>query len=200
MLALPLVIGFPTVIDGRPDKIVENLPIIRPTIMGAVPRIFEKVHGASWTWRLSSEASKSVCSRAIDVGLQGVSRTAGGSSCFAPLLAVAQKVADRLVFSTIRDRFGGRVRFFISGSAPLDRDVAQWFDAVGVVLEGYGLTETSAASSLNRRMPIGFGTVGWTLPETECRSPSDSEVLLKGPGVMSGYHDLPDATAEAIDS
>ena len=201
MLALPLVIGFPTVIDGRPDKIVENLPIIRPTIMGAVPRIFEKVHG-----RIMDVASqqrglkKRLFEWAIDVGLR-VSRARQAGHRVSPLLAVAHKVADRLVFSTIRDRFGGRVRFFISGSAPLDRDVAQWFDAVGViVLEGYGLTETSAASSLNRPHAYRFGTVGWTLPETEVQIASDGEVLLKGPGVMSGYHDLPDATAEAIDS
>ena len=111
------------------------------------------------------------------------------------------KLADRLVFSTIRQRFGGRLRFFISGSAALDRDVAQWFDAVGVVvLEGYGLTETSAASSLNRPHAYRFGTVGWTFPNTEVKIADDGEVLLKGPGVMSGYHDLPEATAEAIDA
>jgi long-chain acyl-CoA synthetase len=116
-------------------------------------------------------------------------------------LALQNAIADRLVFSTIRQRFGGRLRFFISGSAALDRDVAQWFDAVGtVVLEGYGLTETSAASTLNRPEAYRFGTVGWTLPETDVKIADDGEVLLKGPGVMSGYHDLPEATAESITS
>lgn len=201
MLAVPLVVGFPTVIDGRVDKIVENLAIIRPTFMGAVPRIFEKVHGRI-TEMIAEEGGvkKRLFDWAIDVGLQ-VSRAKQAGMRISPLLAVQHKLADRLVFSTIRQRFGGRLRFFISGSAALDRDIAQWFDAVGVVvLEGYGLTETSAASSLNRPQAYRFGTVGWTFPETDVKIADDGEILLKGPGVMSGYHDLPDATAEAIDS
>ena len=93
------------------------------------------------------------------------------------------------------------MRFFISGSAALDREIAQWFDAVGViVLEGYGLTETSAASTINRPAAYRFGTVGWTLPQTDVKIAEDGEILLKGPGVMNGYHDLPEATAEAIDA
>ncbi|WP_059020295.1 long-chain fatty acid--CoA ligase [Mycobacterium sp. M26] len=200
MLALPLVIGFPTVIDGRVDKIVENLAIIRPTFMGAVPRIFEKVHGRI-TEMMAEEGGvkKRLFDWAIDVGLQ-VSRAKQAGHRVGPLLALQHKIADRLVFTTIRERFGGRLRFFISGSAALDRDVAQWFDAVGaIVLEGYGLTETSAASSLNRPQAYRFGTVGWTFPYTEVKIAEDGEILLKGPGVMSGYHDLPEATAEAID-
>ncbi|WP_167103109.1 long-chain fatty acid--CoA ligase [Mycobacterium sp. DL592] len=200
MLALPLVIGFPTVIDGRVDKIVENLAIIRPTFMGAVPRIFEKVHGRI-TEMMAEEGGvkKRLFDWAVEVGLQ-VSRAKQAGHRVGPVLALQHKLADRLVFNTIRERFGGRLRFFISGSAALDRDVAQWFDAVGaIVLEGYGLTETSAASSLNRPQAYRFGTVGWTFPYTEVKIAEDGEVLLKGPGVMSGYHDLPEATAEAIE-
>ena len=201
MLALPLVIGFPTVIDGRVDKIVENLAIIRPTIMGAVPRIFEKVHGRiNEMMAKEGGVKKKLFDWAIGVGLQ-VSRAKQAGQRRSPLLAVQYKLADRLVFSKIRDRFGGRLRFFISGSAALDRDIAQWFDAIGVVvLEGYGLTETSAASSLNRPHAYRFGTVGWTFPQTEVKIADDGEIMLKGPGVMSGYHDLPEATAEAIDA
>jgi len=201
MLAMPLVMGFPTVIDGRVDKIVENLAIIKPTFMGAVPRIFEKVHGRI-TDMMAEEGGvkKRLFDWASEVGLQ-VSRARQAGHRVGPLLAMQHKLADRLVFSTIRQRFGGRLRFFISGSAALDRDIAQWFDAVGaIVLEGYGLTETSAASSLNRLHAYRFGTVGWTLPYTDVKIADDGEVLLKGPGVMSGYHDLPEATAEAIDS
>jgi long-chain acyl-CoA synthetase len=92
------------------------------------------------------------------------------------------------------------LRFFISGSAALDREIAQWFDAIGVVvLEGYGLTETSAASVLNRPNAYRFGTVGWTFPQTEVKIAGDGEILLKGPGVMDGYHDMPEATAETIE-
>ena len=201
MLALPLQIGFPTVIDGRVDKIIENLTVIRPTIMGAVPRIFEKVHGRINEMMIKEGGvKKRLFDWATGVGLQ-MSRVRQAGERPSPLLAVQHKLADRLVLSTIRDRFGGRMRFFISGSAALDREIAQWFDAVGViVLEGYGLTETSAASSINRPSAYRFGTVGWTLPQTEVKIAEDGEILLKGPGVMNGYHDLPEATAEAINA
>ena len=200
MLALPLVIGFPTVIDGRVDKIVENLAVIRPTIMGAVPRIFEKVHGRINEMMVKEGGfKKTMFDWAVGVGLQ-VSRARQAGHSVSPLLAAQQKVADKLVLSKIRDRFGGRLRFFISGSAALDRDIAQWFDAIGVVvLEGYGLTETSAASSLNRPSAYRFGTVGWTLPQTDVKIAQDGEILLKGPGIMNGYHDMPEATAETIE-
>jgi len=200
MLALPLAIGFPTVIDGRVDKIVENLAIIRPTIMGAVPRIFEKVHGRiNEMMAKESGVKKSMFDWAMGVGLH-MSRVKQAGERPSPLLALQHKIADRLVFSTIRQRFGGRLRFFISGSAALDREIAQWFDAIGiVVLEGYGLTETSAASSINRPHAYRFGTVGWTFPQTEVKIAEDGEILLRGPGIMNGYHDLPEATAETIE-
>jgi len=201
MLALLLAIGFPTVIDGRVDKIVDNLAIIRPTIMGAVPRIFEKVHSRINEMMVKEGGiKKKLFDWAIDVGLQvSRARQAGGRP--STLLSAQYALADKLVLGKIRDSFGGRLRFFISGSAALDREIAQWFDAIGVVvLEGYGLTETSAASSLNRPLAYRFGTVGWTLPQTEVAIADDGEILLKGPGIMNGYHDLPEATAEAIDA
>ncbi|WP_313676180.1 long-chain fatty acid--CoA ligase [Mycolicibacterium sp.] len=200
MLALPLAIGFPTVIDGRVDKIVENLAIIRPTIMGAVPRIFEKVHGRiNEMVAKEGGVKKTMFDWAVGVGVQ-VSRVRQAGQTVNPILAAQYKLADKLVLSKIRDRFGGRLRFFISGSAALDREIAQWFDAIGiVVLEGYGLTETSAASVLNRPTAYRFGTVGWTLPQTEVKIAEDGEIMLKGPGVMEGYHDMPEATAETIE-
>ena len=200
MLALPLAIGFPTVIDGRVDKIVENLAVIRPTIMGAVPRIFEKVHGrVSETMAKETGLKKHLVDWAVKVGLE-TSRVKQSGQRPSAALAAQFKLADRLVFAKIRDRFGGRLRFFISGSAALDREIAQWFDAIGVVvLEGYGLTETSAASTLNRPSAYRFGTVGWPMPQTDVKIADDGEILMKGPGVMDGYHNLPDATAEAID-
>ncbi|MFN8070813.1 MAG: long-chain fatty acid--CoA ligase [Mycobacterium sp.] len=200
MLALPLQVGFPTVVDGRVDKIVENLAIIKPTIMGAVPRIFEKVHGRiNDMMAKEGGVKKTLFDWAIGVGLQ-VSRAKQAGERVSPLLAGQYKLADKLVLSTVRERFGGRLRFFISGSAALDREIAQWFDAIGIpVLEGYGLTETSAASSLNRPIAYRFGTVGWTLPQTEVKIAEDGEILLRGPGVMNGYHDMPEATAETIE-
>jgi long-chain acyl-CoA synthetase len=200
MLALPLAVGFPTVVDGRVDRIIENLAVIRPTIMGAVPRIFEKVHGRiSEMMANEGGVKKTLFDWAIGVGVH-VSRVKQTGATVNPLLAAQYKLADKLVLSKIRDRFGGRLRFFISGSAALDRDIAQWFDAIGVVvLEGYGLTETSAASSLNRPSAYRFGTVGWTLPQTDVKIAEDGEILLKGPGIMDGYHNMPEATTETIE-
>jgi long-chain acyl-CoA synthetase len=201
MLALPLQIGFPTAIDGRVERIVDNLATLRPTIMGAAPRIFEKAHAhIESTVAERGRLSKKMFDWAIRLGLK-VSETRQAGKKPSVFSALAYKVADRAVFSTIRERFGGRLRFFVSAAAALDRDVAQWFDAVGiVVLEGYGLTETAAASFINRPNAYRFGTVGWPFPATEARIADDGEILLRGPGLMTSYHDLPDATAEALDA
>ncbi|ORW85928.1 AMP-dependent synthetase [Mycobacterium sp. IEC1808] len=200
MLALPLLIGFPTAIDGRVEKIVDNLAVLHPTVMGAAPRIFEKAH-ARIEQMIAEEGGlkKRIFDWSIRVGLKvSAARQAGEKPSLAASLAY--RVADRLVFSTIRERFGGRVRFFVSAAAALDRNVAQWFDAVGItVLEGYGLTETSAASFINRPNAYRFGTVGWPFPATEVNIADDGEIMLRGPGVMTSYHDLPEATAEALD-
>ena len=200
MLALPLLVGFPTAIDGRVDKIVDNLAVLHPTVMGAAPRIFEKAH-ARIEQMIAEQGGlkKRIFEWSIGVGLRvSAARQAGEKPSLASSLAY--RVADRLVFSTIRERFGGRIRFFVSAAAALDRNVAQWFDAVGItVLEGYGLTETAAASFINRPNAYRFGTVGWPFPATEVKIADDGEILLRGPGVMTSYHDLPDATAEALD-
>jgi long-chain acyl-CoA synthetase len=201
MLALPLLIGFPTAIDGRVDRIVDNLASLHPTFMGAAPRIFEKAH--AHIEQIVAEQGplrQRIFDRAIGVGLRvSQARQAGKKPSLT--LSLAYKVADRLVFSTIRERFGGRLRFFVSAAAALDRNVAQWFDALGIiVLEGYGLTETSAASFVNRPNAYRFGTVGWPFPATEVKIADDGEILLRGPGVMTSYHDLPDATAEALEA
>ena len=199
MLALPLQIGFPTAIDGRVERIVDNLATLHPTIMGAAPRIFEKAHAR--VQKMAAEQGrlrKKMFDWSIAVGMKvSAARQAGKRPSLASSLAY--KVADRLVLSTIRQRFGGRLRFFVSAAAALDRDVAQWFDAVGiVVLEGYGLTETAAASFINRPNAYRFGTVGWPFPATEVKIADDGEILLRGPGLMTAYHDLPDATSKAL--
>ncbi|MGW0176750.1 AMP-dependent synthetase/ligase [Rhodococcus sp. NPDC003322] len=201
LLTLPLQIGFATAVDGRVDRIVDNLAIVKPTFMGAAPRIFEKAYARIvGTVEAEGGVKKRIFDWAIGVGLD-VSKARQAGKPLSRMQKAQNAIADRLVFRTIRDRFGGRLKFFISGSAPLDRDVAQWFDAVGIiVLEGYGLSETSAASLVNRPSAYRFGTVGWPIPGTDVRIADDGEILLKSPGVMSGYHHNPDATAEALEA
>lgn len=199
LLTLPLQIGFPTAVDGRVDKIVENLAVVHPTFMGAAPRIFEKAY-ARIESMMEEEggAKKRIFDWAVGVGSRvGQARRDGTAPGRRDKLM--HPLADRLVFSTVRERFGGRLRFFISGSAPLNPSIGKWFDAIGIpVLEGYGLTETAAASCVNRPHSNRIGTVGRPVPGTEVAIAADGEVLIKGPGVTTGYHNRPDATAEAL--
>jgi long-chain acyl-CoA synthetase len=191
--------GFATAVDGRVDKIIENLAIVRPTFMGAAPRIFEKAHGRIVTMQAAEGGIKEkIFKQAFAVGLKVDQLKREGKSV-PLLLQVQHAVFDKLVFSKIRERFGGRVRFFISGAAALNREVAEWFHAAGIViLEGYGLTESSAGSFVNYPDDYRFGTVGPVVTGSEVRIAEDGEVLIKGPGVMEGYHNLPDQTAEAL--
>ncbi len=199
LLSAQLAIGFPTAVDGRVDKIIENLAVVRPTFMGAAPRIFEKAHGRIMTMTAKEGgAKKRIFDSAFAVGRRVEALEADGRPVPRRLRA-AHAVADKLVFSKIRARFGGRVRFFISGAAALNRDVAEWFHVAGIlILEGYGLTETSAGSAVNLPDSYRFGTVGPVFPGTEARIAEDGEVLLRGPGVMEGYHNNSGATAEVL--
>ncbi len=194
-------IGFPTAIDGRLDEIVANLGVIRPTFVCAVPRIFEKVHAKVVSGAREGGAAKAaIFSWAIDVGLRHAKLVRGGK---APGLALAAQraLADRLVFRKVRAIFGGRLQFFISGSAPLSKDIAWFFEAMGIViLEGYGLTESSAATHCNLPWSNRIGTVGPPFPGTEVRIEGDGEILMRGPWIMRGYRGLPTETAEALDA
>ena len=199
LLCSQLGVGFPTAVDGRVDKIIENLAIVKPTFMGAAPRIFEKAHGRIVTMQAAEGGAKEkIFKQAFAVGLKVDKLKREGKSVPLPL-KVQHGLFDKLVFSKIRDRFGGRVRFFISGAAALNSEVAEWFHAAGInILEGYGLTETSAGSFVNRPDNYKFGTVGLVLTGTEAKIAEDGEVMIKGPGIMDGYHNLPEQTAEAL--
>ncbi|MDQ3480710.1 MAG: AMP-binding protein, partial [Actinomycetota bacterium] len=200
LLTMQLAIGFPTAIDGRVEKIIDNLAVVRPTFMGAAPRIFEKAHAR--IHRTTAEeggVKKKIFDRAFTVGKE-VSRREIAGEKVPRRLAAQHRVYDRLVFTKIRDRFGGRVRFFISGAAALNRDIAEWFHAAGIlILEGYGLTETSAGSCLNLPSHYKFGTVGPPFPGTEVKVADDGEVLIKGPGVMDAYHNQDGPTRDSFD-
>ena len=192
--------GSVTAVDGRIPKLVENLAVVRPTIMAAVPRIFEKVYNRIIEKsKQGSPIKQKIFELAVETGKE-VSRVRQQGREPQGLLAIKARIADKLVFDKIKQTFGGRVRYFISGSAPLSRDIAEFFHACGVlILEGYGLTETSAASFVNRPSKFSFGTVGMPMPGTEVKlAPEDGEILIRSPGVMHGYHNLPDATAEAL--
>lgn len=199
LMSVQMAIGFPAAIDGRVEKIVDNLGVVKPTFMGAAPRIFEKAHGRIVTMQASEGGAKEkIFNSAFAVGLQVERLKREGKSV--PLgLKLKHGLFDRLVFSKIRDRFGGRVRFFISGAAALNQDIAEWFGAAGIkILEGYGLTETSAGSFVNHPDHNKFGTVGPVMPGSEVKLGENDEVLIKGPGVMDGYHNLPEETAATL--
>ncbi len=199
--AVQLELGFSTAVDGDLTRIVENLGVIRPTFMGGAPRIFEKVRTkVTLTAQGHGGLKAKIFDWAVGVGISA-SRVRQRKKRPSPLLAAKLAVADRLVLRTVRARLGGRIRFFVSGSAALSRDVAEWFDAMGMtILEGYGLTESSAAVAVNVPADIRIGTVGPALPGSELRIAEDGEIMLRGGGVMRGYHNNPAATAEAITS
>ena len=197
--AVQLEFGFATAVDGDLTKIVENLAVVKPTFMGGAPRIFEKVRArVTLTAQGHGGLKAKIFDWAIGVGIQG-SRVRQQRKQPSGLLAVKLTLADKLVFGTIRERLGGRIRFFVSGSAALSRDVAEWFDAVGMpILEGYGLTESSAAAAVNLPGDTRIGTVGPALPGSEFKIAEDGEILLRGGGVMRGYHGNEEATAEVL--
>ncbi|MFF7255159.1 AMP-dependent synthetase/ligase [Streptomyces microflavus] len=200
-------VGHVTAVDGRIDKIIENLPVVQPTYMAAVPRIFEKVYNGVASKARAGGGAKykiflwaaGVAREYAKVSQDNFRRTGKASVPFA--LGAKHKVADALVYSKIREAFGGRLRACVSGSAALAPDIGYFFAGAGVhILEGYGLTETSAASFVNPGEAYRTGTVGKPLPGTEVRIADDGEILLRGPGVMEGYHKLPDKTEEVLES
>ena len=198
LLTTQLQIGFPTAIDGRVPKIVDNLAIVKPTFMGAAPRIFEKAYGRIVGMTEAEGGAKlKIFKWAEGVGLER-SRLVRAGKPVPAVLNAKFKIADKLVFSKVRDRFGGRVRFFISGAAALSPDIAEWFHAAGVlILEGYGLTETSAGAFVNHPTDFKLGSVGLPFPTSEVRIAEDGEILIKGPHVMQGYHNLDSESASS---
>lgn len=199
--AVQLQIGFATAVDGRMDHIVANLAEVRPTFMAGPPRIFEKVHSKIVQTVEEEDGIRSVLfAWAFRVGAQVAEAQLQGRRP-GPLTRAQHVVADRLVLSKIRARLGGRIRFMISGSAALSPDVAAWFHAAGMlILEGYGLTETSAGACLVRIDDPVFGRVGPPITGTEVRLGADGEILLRGPSVMRGYHGLPEETDAVLDA
>ncbi len=178
----------------------EDLAAVRPEIMVSVPRLYEKFY-ARVLAKVEEEGGlkKAIFEWALGVGREA-SRCRQKGAEPGGFLALKNGIADRLVFRKIRERMGGRLRFFISGGAPLSREIAEFLHAIGVlILEGYGLTETSTVATVNRLERYKFGTVGKALPGTEIRIAADGEILVRGPHIFREYFDDPAATREAID-
>ena len=192
-------LGVPTAIDGDLNRLVEALGEVQPTIIAAVPRVFEKCFNTVIRKARSAGPRKfRVFQWALKIGRE-VSRHRQENRALPFLLRVQFNVADKLVFSKVRQVFGGELRHCVSGGAPLAREVAEFFHASGIlILEGYGLTETSAVTTLNEPDAFKFGTVGRPAPGVELKIADDGEILIRSPAVMVGYYGKEEATAEAI--
>jgi long-chain acyl-CoA synthetase len=181
------------------DTVARDLKIVRPTVMTAVPRVFEKLHARVLaTGREATGIKRAVFERAMRLAVvRGRRLTAGQPLSF--FERVESRVAEAVVYRKIRDGLGGRLRYVVSGSAPLRPELAALFNGVGLpILEGYGLTETAPVVSVTGPDDVRIGTVGPPLPNVEVRIEADGEILVRGPNVSAGYHNAPEDTAEAF--
>jgi long-chain acyl-CoA synthetase len=192
-----VVINYAESVDTVPADMLE----IRPHLMASVPRLYEKIYGRVLdNVRSASGFRKRLFAWSRDVGERWAEATIERRPV-PPILKLQRAVADRLVFTKLRARTGGRIRFFISGGAPLSPEIARFFYAAGLpILEGYGLTETSPVMAVNTFQHHRLGTVGRAIPGVEIRIAPDGEIVTRGPNVMCGYFNKPEATAEAIDA
>ena len=181
------------------DKVVENIIEIKPTAMVSVPRLFEKIYSRIYeNAHLMGPLKRKMFHKAVETGreyvyLKYIKHQPTGR------LGVKYRFYDKLVFSKIRNRFGGNLKFFISGGAPLDKTINEFMWIIGIpVFEGYGLTETSPAVTLSSLEQNRFGSVGKALDETELKLLDDGELLVKGPQLMRGYYCEEGATEDAF--
>ena len=182
------------------DAVAREIGEVRPTILASVPRLYEKIYATVLAKATSgSQMSRMIFTWAREVGdARLTARLAGRRGSV--ITALAYRIADVLVFSKLRERMGGRIRFAVSGGAPLNQDICRFFLSAGLTIyEGYGLTETSPVITANSPAMLKPGTVGRTIPGVEIKLADDGEILTRGPHVMKGYFHKPDATAEAID-
>jgi long-chain acyl-CoA synthetase len=179
------------------DKLPQAMKEVRPTVIVGVPRVYEKIRQAVEQKSSASPIKKRILSWAVQVGLRHIDTIYGGRQPN----SLQWKLARRLVYGKVREAFGGRVKTFISGGAPLGIDTARWFASAGIALwEGYGLTETSPVIALNSPVKQRMGSVGPPMPNIELKLAEDGELLVRGPSVFSGYWQKPGATAECFDS
>ena len=181
------------------ETVPQNLQEVHPTAVSSVPRFFEKMYGRiNEAVRSSPLQKQKLMAWALGVG-KDYSQRVLRKDPVPGVLKLKHALADRLVFAKLRGKLGGRLRFFISGGAPLDKELAEFFFSVGVmILEGYGLTETSPVIAVNRQHSLKLGTVGQALRHVEVKIAEDGEILTRGPAVMLGYYKREAETREAM--
>jgi long-chain acyl-CoA synthetase len=192
-------LGYTIAFLPDPLEVARALPEVRPTILPSVPRVYEKVHTAvTSTFAEATGVRRRLIDWALRVGRrESTLRQQGKQVPFG--LAVQHRLADRLVYSKVKERLGGRLRHPISGGAPLAKEIAEFFDAIGIcIYEGYGLTECTTAATTNTTEHYRFGTVGRALPGFELRVADDGELLIRSETVFAGYFREPEATAEVL--
>jgi len=179
------------------DKLVDAMKQVRPTVFVGVPRVYEKIRQAVEQRSAASAVKKRMLAWALSVGAANGDTVYRGQKPSSLTWAIAQK----LVYGKVREAFGGRVRVFVSGGAPLGIDTAKWFASAGIaVWEGYGLTETSPVIALNNPQTQRMGSVGQPIPNVELKFAEDGELLVRGASVFVGYWHKPEATAECMDA
>lgn len=195
LLACSMAYNIHNAVDGRIDRIVDGLQETKPDVMCGVPRIFEKVRAAV----ITGKGIKGRISHwAFAVGRDAMAAREKGE--LKGLLKWKHALADKLVYSKLKERLGGNIRYMISGSAKLNPQVQSWFESAGIrIIEGYGSTETSAIATVDDPDNPRLGTVGLPLPRVETRLAEDGELLLRGPSLFDGYHNLPEKTAEVLE-
>jgi long-chain acyl-CoA synthetase len=191
--------GVTVVFAENMDTLARDLPATSPTLLTAVPRVFEKLHARILdAVEQGSAIRRWLFTRAFEIGLERVRRAQASDGSLAPS-GWRDRIGDALVFKKIRARCGGRLRLLVSGSAPLSKTLAEFFAAAGLpILEGYGLTETAPVLSANPPERPRFGTVGPAIMGVELRIAGDGEILARGPNVMRGYWNKPAETAEVL--
>ena len=193
-------IGFTIALAPDIQRVAEAAQEVRPTGMPSVPRVYEKMHAAvTAKFEEATGLERRIVDWALRVGRRA-SRLRQEGRSLPPGLAAQQKLADRLVYSKVKARLGGRLRAGVSGAAPIAVEILEFFHALDIlVLEGYGLTESASGCSVNREDRFRFGTVGAPLPGIEVRIADDGEILMRGDNVFAGYYKDEEATRGALD-